>query len=147
MVQSVVTTVGWLYLSTGRTDVMFKFAVFSGSAVTCAIVVGLQWGVEGVAAAYCATALLLFLPNLAVPFRLVGLSIPAFLRRLVPTFFAALLMALFIAALSEQSAMLVQAQWVRLALLATLGAALYVAVSMFVQRPFLKDITGAFFFR
>jgi O-antigen/teichoic acid export membrane protein len=147
MIQSVVTTVGWLYLSTGRTDVMFKFAVFFGVASTCAIVVGLQWGVEGVAAAYFAAALLLFLPNLAVPFRLVGLSIPAFLRRLAPTFFAALLMAVCIAALSEQSAMVVQAQWARLVVLTTLGAALYLAVSMFVQRPVLKDLTGAFFFR
>jgi hypothetical protein len=58
-------------------------------------------------------------------------------------FFAALLMALFIAAVSEHSAVLVQAQWVRLVVLVTLGAALYFAVSMFVQRPLLKDITGA----
>jgi O-antigen/teichoic acid export membrane protein len=147
MVQSVGTTASWLYLSTGRTDVMFKFAVFSSVAVTCAIVVGLQWGVEGVAAAYCATALVLFWPNLAVSFRLVGLSVPAFLRRLSPTFFVALLMALFVAAAAQYSAVLVQAQWTRLVVLATVGAALYVAVSMFVQRPLLKDITGAFFFR
>jgi PST family polysaccharide transporter len=147
MVQSVGTTASWLYLSTGRTDVMFKFAVFSSVAVTCAIVVGLQWGVEGVAAAYCATALVLFWPNLAVSFRLVGLSVPAFLWRLSPTFFVALLMALFVAAAAQYSAVLVQAQWARLVVLATVGAALYVAVSMFVQRPLLKDITGAFSFR
>jgi PST family polysaccharide transporter len=47
----------------------------------------------------------------------------------------------------QHSAVLVQAQWARLALLATVGAAFYVAVSMFVQRPLLKYITGAFFFR
>jgi O-antigen/teichoic acid export membrane protein len=155
MVQSVGTTASWLYLSTGRTDLMFKFAVFSSMAVTCAIVVGLQWGVEGVAAAYCATALVLFLPNLAVSFRLVGLRVPAFLWRLSPTFFVALLMALFVAAAAQYSAALVQAQWARLVVLATVGAALYVAVSVFValyvavsvfvQRPLLKDITGAFF--
>ena len=43
--------------------------------------------------------------------------------------------------------MLVQAQWARLVLLATLGAALYFAVSIFVQRSLLKDIKGALFFR
>jgi O-antigen/teichoic acid export membrane protein len=147
MLQSVGTTAGWLYLSTGRTDILFKFAVLFVVGITCAIVVGLQWGVEGVAAAYCATALVLFWPSLAVAFRLVGLSVPAFLRRLLPTFLVALLMALFVAAVAEQSAVLVQAQWARLVLLVTLGAALYVAVSMFVQRPLLKDITDAFFFR
>jgi O-antigen/teichoic acid export membrane protein len=147
MLQSVGATVGLLYVSTGRTDLMFKFGVFFGVAVVCGTVVGLQWGVEGVAAAYCATALILFWPRLAVPFRLVGLSVPAFLRRLAPTFFVALLMALLIAAAAEHSAALVHAQWARLVLLAALGAALYVAVSMFVQRPLLKDITGAFFLR
>jgi O-antigen/teichoic acid export membrane protein len=147
MVQSVGTTLGWLYLSIGRTDVMFKLTVLYGVAVTCAIVVGLQWGVEGVAAAYCATAFVLFWPITAISLRFVDLRITAFLRRLLPTFFAALLMAVFIAALSEQSAVLVQAHWARVVLLAALGAALYVAVSMAVQRPLLKDIASAFFFR
>jgi O-antigen/teichoic acid export membrane protein len=147
MVQSVGTLVLALYASTGRTDLMFKFGVFYGVALMCAIVVGLQWGVEGVAAAYCAAAFILFWPYLAVPFRLVGLSVPAFLRRLLPTFFAAFLMALFIAAVSEHSGALVQAQWARLVVLVALGAALYVAISMFIQRPLLKDIRGALFFR
>jgi O-antigen/teichoic acid export membrane protein len=145
MLQSVGTLVVWLYISTGRTDLMFKFGVFYGVAVVCAIVLGLQWGVEGVAEAYCASALILFWPYLAVPFRLIGLSVPAFLRRLLPTFFTALLMALFVATVSEHLAVLVQAQWARLVLLATLGAALYVVVSMFVQRPLLKDLIAAFF--
>jgi O-antigen/teichoic acid export membrane protein len=146
LVHSVVTTASLLYVSTGRTDVMFRFGVFFGVAALCGTVVGLQWGVEGVAAAYCATALILVWPRLAVPFRLVGLSVPAFLRRLAPTFFAALSMALFVAAVSEQSAVLVQAQWARLVLLVALGAALYFAVSMLVQRALLKDIKGALFF-
>jgi PST family polysaccharide transporter len=147
MVQSVGTTASLLYISTGRTDLMFRFGMIFGLAVVCAIAVGLQWGVEGVAAAYCAAAVVLFLPRLAVPFRLVGLSVSAFLRRLLPTFFAAVLMALLIAELSEPSAVLVHAQWARLVLLAAAGAALYAAVSLFVQRPLLKDITGALFFR
>jgi hypothetical protein len=42
---------------------------------------------------------------------------------------------------------LVQAQWARLVLLASRGGALYVAVSMFVQRRVLKDITSALLFR
>jgi PST family polysaccharide transporter len=142
MVQSVGQTSLLLYVSTGRTDRMLKFAVFYGVAATCATVVGLQWGVEGVAAAYGATAFIVFWPYLAVPFRLVGLSVTAFFRRLAPTFFTALLMALSVAAVSEQSAVLVQAQWARLVVLVALGAAIYVAVSIFVQRPLLKDITG-----
>ncbi|HEX2492786.1 MAG TPA: lipopolysaccharide biosynthesis protein, partial [Steroidobacter sp.] len=68
MVESVVTTAGLLYACTGRTDLLFKFGVVFGVAEVCGTVVGLQWSVEGVAAAYYATALILFWPRLAVPF-------------------------------------------------------------------------------
>ena len=147
MLQSVGTTAGTLYLSTGRTDIQLKFALFSSVAVTSAIVVGLQWGVEGVAAAYCAIVFVLFLPKLAVAFRLVGLRINVFLRRLAPTFFTALLMALLISAMSEHSAVLMHGQWAELIFLATIGAALYVGVSLIAQRPLLKEIAATFVFR
>jgi O-antigen/teichoic acid export membrane protein len=147
MVQSVGTTAGLLYVSTGRTDLMFKFGLLWGLTAVFSKVVGLQWGVEGVAAAYCVISLVLFWPRLAVPFRLVGLSVPTLLRRLTPTFIVALLMALFVAAAAQYSAVLVQAQWARLVLLVTLGCILYFAVNIFVQRSLLKDITGALFFR
>jgi hypothetical protein len=56
-------------------------------------------------------------------------------------------MALFVAAAAQYSAVLVQAPWTKLVVLAAVGAAFYFAVSIFVQRPLLKDITGALFFR
>jgi O-antigen/teichoic acid export membrane protein len=147
MVQSVQSTVGWLYLSTGRTDLMFRFGVYYGTGITCGIAVGLQWGVEGVAVAYCASTLVLLWLPMVAGFRLIGLRVTAFLRRLAPTFFTGLLMVVSIAAVSEHSVALAQTQWTRLVLLAALGAALYVAVSIFVQRRVLKDFISVVFFR
>jgi O-antigen/teichoic acid export membrane protein len=147
LVHSVGTTAGWLYLSTGRTDVLLKVGMFYGVALTSAVIVGLQWGVEGVAAAYCVAALVLIWPSLAIPFRLVGLGLAGFLRRLVPTFLAALLMALCVSVVAEQSDVLAQAQLARLGILVTLGAALYIAMSVFIQRRVVKDITKTLFFR
>ena len=141
--QSVATTGGWLYLSTGRTDLMFKVGGVSGLAVICAFLIGLRWGVEGVAAAYCITSLILFWPALAIPFRLVGLSLARFLRHLAPTLFAACLMAVLVAVVASESASSAIPLWQRLVLLAAFGAATYLVVSIVVQRPLLKDVTNA----
>jgi len=143
VVQSVGTTVGWLYRATGRTDVMFKVAAVSGSIAICAFVIGLQWGVEGVAAAYCTASLIVFWPSLAIALRLVGLSLPGFLRQLGPTFLAACLMASLLALGSAASAPLELPLWPRLLLLAAFGALAYLVVSMIIQRPMLRDMTNA----
>jgi PST family polysaccharide transporter len=139
LVQSVGTTVGWLYLSTGRADLMFKFALLYSAASVSAFLIGLQWGVLGVAAAYCVSSLLLFWPSLAVPFRLVGLGVGRFLRRLAAPFLAACLMAIILATVYEHSGRLSAAPWARLAELVCLGAAMYLSIMVVVHRRALKE--------
>jgi O-antigen/teichoic acid export membrane protein len=75
MAQSIVTTVGMIYQSKGRTDWMFRWGIFSGAIVTIGFVIGLQWGVIGVAASYLVTSFLLTYPNFVVPFRLIDLNV------------------------------------------------------------------------
>ncbi|MBP6366716.1 MAG: lipopolysaccharide biosynthesis protein [Nitrosomonas sp.] len=43
---------GWIFISQGRTDVMFKWGIYSSLITSAAFVVGLPWGIEGVAIAY-----------------------------------------------------------------------------------------------
>jgi PST family polysaccharide transporter len=143
VLQSVGTTVGWLYLSTGRTDVMFKVSVVYGLAAVSAFLIGLQWGVEGVAAAYCISSLVLFWPAVAIPLRLVGLGLVRFLGHLAPTLFAACLMALLVVVAARESADSVIPLWERLILLVAFGAATYFVVSLFIQRKVLDDVRSA----
>ena len=100
-------------------------------------------GVEGVAAAYSVTVLVLFLPAIGIPLRLIGISLAGFARRLAPGFVAACLMALFVSVMAEESGAIAMPPWARLALLATLGAFTYLLLSVFLQRPVLKDVTNA----
>ncbi len=147
VVQSVGTTVGWLYLSTGRTDVMFRVAVYYSLAAFAALLVGLQWGVQGVAAAYFVSAFVLFWPTVAIPFRLVGLSLARFARQLAPTLLAACLMALCVAVAARQTALLPVPPWSRLALLVAFGVVTYGVLSLFIQRALMKDVRTALFAR
>jgi O-antigen/teichoic acid export membrane protein len=73
--QSIGTTVGTIYQTKGRTDWMFRWGLASGSFRIIAFVIGIRWGVVGVAAAYSLSYLFLLYPGLAIPFRLIDLKI------------------------------------------------------------------------
>ncbi len=59
LIQSIGTTVGWIYQSQGRTDIMFRWGLVSGSIFIISFVVGLRWGALGVAVAYTVANFLL----------------------------------------------------------------------------------------
>lgn len=142
LLQSIGTTVGSLYLATGRTDVMFKWSVGAGLLVIPAFAIGLHWGITGIAAAYFVASLLLFLPGLAIPFRLVDLQVSTVIWKLVPSLAMAFCMALVLFA--SNAAWTVDAdevgQTLRLVLLIMLGILTYGCLSLLTQRTLLRDL-------
>jgi PST family polysaccharide transporter len=75
LVQSIVATVGAIYVVKGKTGLLFKWGVFSGSMAAVAFVVGLPWGIVGVAGCYALVSLVLAYPGMAIPLRLIGLTV------------------------------------------------------------------------
>jgi len=92
LVQSVVTTVGSIYQAKGKTDLMFRVGLMTGTVVIVAIVIGLQWGIVGVASLYAIATLLLLIPNMFFPFRLIGLGYQQVAVKLAPVMFSTLTM-------------------------------------------------------
>jgi PST family polysaccharide transporter len=84
LVQSIGTTVGMIYQAKGRTDWMLRWGIGSGIFVTIAFVIGLRWGITGVALAYLVAVCILFYPSFAIPFRLVNLSLAQLLKTTFP---------------------------------------------------------------
>lgn len=82
LVQSIVTTVGSIYLAKGRTDWMFRWGIFASTIAVGAIIIGLRWGINGVAVCYAIATLLLIYPNFAIPFRLIDLRFTDFVLNL-----------------------------------------------------------------
>ena len=80
LTQSIGTTVGWIYQSQGRTDTMFRWALFTSIPTLVAFGIGIQWGAFGVAVAYAVRSILLVYPNHAIPGRLIGLRFIEVLR-------------------------------------------------------------------
>ncbi|WP_227878914.1 lipopolysaccharide biosynthesis protein [Caulobacter segnis] len=57
LIQPLANATGWLFLSSGRTNAMFHWGVFSAVVTLAGFAVGIQWGAVGVAAALFWTAL------------------------------------------------------------------------------------------
>jgi len=91
LVQPLANTVGWLFITQGRTREMFQWGIIGGSILIAAIVAGVPWGAVGVAASYSATFVCVVLPLL---FWYVGRRGPVcardFYRTTAPVAFASL---------------------------------------------------------
>jgi PST family polysaccharide transporter len=70
-------TYGWIHLSIGRPDRMFRWAVIEFAVLGCLFVLGLRWGPVGVATAWVVASWGLALPALWYAGRPVGLGIAA----------------------------------------------------------------------
>ncbi len=82
LLQTVTATAGWIYQARGRTDWMFRWGLANAAVTVTAVVIGVQWGAVGVAVAYAVRTVLLAPPALAIPGRLIGMSLGDVVRSL-----------------------------------------------------------------
>jgi PST family polysaccharide transporter len=140
LLQSLSGTVGLIYQARGRTDWLLRWGLASGLITVSGFIIGLRWGVGGVAASYAVVTLLLAYPVFAVPFRLIALPVGVFVRSLLPALACGAGMLLAIVALRPLAAGLPD-----LAALTALGGgggAAYLALSWLLNRSALLELLG-----
>ena len=99
--QSIGTTTGWLYTSQGRTDIMFKWSLCAGAIRISSMIIGLRWGIVGVAAAYVISGYtLLTYPGWSIAGKLVNMRFGEMLLNLRKPFFCAIIMSAVIFSMS-----------------------------------------------
>ncbi len=76
LVQSIGTTVGWIYHSQGRTDWLFRWGLVAGVFLIGSIIVGVRIGsIQAVAVCYAVmSGVVLIYPSFAIPGRLIGMT-------------------------------------------------------------------------
>jgi PST family polysaccharide transporter len=99
LIQSIATTVGWIYMARGATGLMFKWAAFATTVVCCAFLIGIRWGALGVAISYALAMAVLVIPGFAVPFRLISLPVRSLLGATRSAIVGATLMATAVCAI------------------------------------------------
>jgi PST family polysaccharide transporter len=125
MMQSIVTTVGSIYTAKGTTGLMFRIGAANAAAAVLSFVVGLPFGVNGVAIAYGISNILMLYPNLKYAWDQVDLGVVEGLKSVS---------AYFLYAISMAAIVKLQGQW-----LITLGAENIVILPV-------QIITGALFY-
>lgn len=99
MVQSIGTTTGYIYMAMGKTSTMFRWSLVSTGLTVAGFVIGLHWGVGGVASSYAIVTLLTLFPVFWIPFRFIRLRVRDLWIALWPITSATAAMAIATAAL------------------------------------------------
>ncbi len=143
-VQSILTSVGLIYMATGNTRAMMQWGAFAGGVTVGAMALGLQWGFLGVARCYAIVSVLLAYPAFAIPLKLIGLRFRDIWAAVRNQLFAAVVMAAGIFCLQQ-----VTADWLapasRLLALTAMGTAVYLSLGWLFMRPMLVEVLRRFF--
>jgi PST family polysaccharide transporter len=147
LIQSIATTVGVIYLAKGRTGWLLWWQIISGVLTTASFLIGLKWGVLGVASAYGVTILILTYPAFAIPFRLIGLKFVDLVSALRPYALATAVMSVLVL-----GCRLTLEQWgfevfVVLTFCLGTGAVAYTAIILLLRPVALEDFQRMFFLK
>lgn len=124
LLQSITTTMGMIYMVTGKTSTMFRWSAFSTFATLIGVLVGISDGYVGVARNYAIVNSILFIPTCYFALAQIEVRVIRLMRALFPQFLLALTMA---AALSIVQSVCMQtwAAWIQLAVGVPVGVLLY----------------------
>jgi len=128
MAQSVYNTATWIFLSRKRPDILFRLGVLSAVVRIAGVLIGMNWGVLGIALAYTAGGFVgVMLPTWIAAGQLVGLRLGELLRNVAAPLGCALAMAVTLA-FADHELFDGQEPWLRLVALVPLGAGFYVTL-------------------
>lgn len=140
--QAISNPTGWLFLSTGRTDRMFRMGIFTSAALVGALSIGAAMGsIRTVAAAYLVGNAVVFVPVLAYSGRHLGMGLKDVWRAIAAPAAIAATMSLAVVGLG----FLIETKMApagALALEFALGFVLYAAGVRLLRIPMAMEIAG-----
>lgn len=92
MLRSIYTTVGSIYMAKGKTDIQLKLGTVNAILTVLGFIIGLQFGINGVAFSYLIVNLIMLYPTLYISWKQIGLSVKEGVKVLMPIFIISVLM-------------------------------------------------------
>jgi O-antigen/teichoic acid export membrane protein len=143
-IQSLVSVGGTVFTALGRTDLLFRLGLFSTAVHVAAFLIGVQWGITGIAAGYLIASIINAAACFQVTLRLLQQSAPALLTTIAPAMGRALVMAVVLYFAQHELASHAFPKAIELALLSVGGALLYLAFARLQARPYDRDVLRLF---
>ena len=139
-IKSVVSTTGTVFMARGRTDIQLKLGILGTCLQVSAFLLGVQWGVLGVAKLYCLAYLLNAIPAMWVTMKLLDTKFTRLLVVLRAPLGSALIMVVAVMGLDYAFPDLrSNGHWL-LIVGVPVGGVTYLAAIMLVFRLSLKDL-------
>lgn len=138
-IQSLITTTGTVFMSTGRTDLMMRLGLLGSILQVGSFFIGVHWGIEGVAVCYLVANVLNGVPHFYYATRELHSDLGALTRAIwqPPLFSLAMVAAIYPALqwlLGRQAG--AEAQ---LVVIAVLGAAVYGGLTLLFSKALVQD--------
>jgi len=128
MMQSVVTTVGSIYMAKGNTKEMFKIGTINAIVTVLFFIAGVPFGVEGVAVSYLVANLIMLYPNLMIAWRQIGLGVGEGLKEILPIFIISLMMGLVVVLFGQILNSHIESKIIKLIILVFGGIVIYIGL-------------------
>jgi O-antigen/teichoic acid export membrane protein len=140
MISSLTRTVGPVFVALGRPDLLFRVGLFAGVVVFCGSVVGVHFGVSGVALAFGITTALTAIPTIFLASSQISASPRLFASELEPVVSATGFALLVMVALRSALGMAANPSWATLVSVGIAGAVSYWGMIALRHPPALDDL-------
>ncbi|MGH8142013.1 MAG: lipopolysaccharide biosynthesis protein [Steroidobacteraceae bacterium] len=139
-IQSLASCSGAIYMARGRTRLLMATGAAGSALMISSFLLGVRWGVLGVARGYLCANLLTGVPVFYITMRLLGGTLTELIGRIWRPIAGAGVMALAVAWAQSSMQDIGWPQWLRLVLGVTLGALLYGAMALRFAGNVLLDV-------
>ncbi|MGH2626227.1 MAG: polysaccharide biosynthesis C-terminal domain-containing protein, partial [Anaerolineales bacterium] len=129
-----------MYQALDRPDWVFKWSVIAACLYVPAFVIGLRWGIAGVAAGYTVSTMILVPTQLGLVRRLVDFRMRDYLGSLQPIVLACVLMAGAVVSIQTWAVRSGAAPWVRLVVAIPVGVLVYLLAVTMLRRELVAGI-------
>jgi O-antigen/teichoic acid export membrane protein len=142
--QSLSSVGGTVLSAVGRTDALFRLGLFGTAVCVLAFVIGVRWGVTGVAAAYLVATVITGAACYKVLLRILGQTVSSLAAAVLPAVVRASIMAIAMHFAQQELISHEMPHPVRLSLLAVGGALVYLALTRMNAQPSDRDVLRLF---
>ncbi len=138
--KSVGTHVGSILLSKGRADIQFKWNIFATIVIPIAVLIGVRYGIMGVATAITIISLSLFLIIQKITNRLIDLSFYEFFRALYPATVCSVILIASVLAFQRLSLVISLRDVIFLVSSIVMGAMSYVLAIRIIDNNIFEEV-------
>jgi PST family polysaccharide transporter len=141
-IQSILSTTGTVFMASGRTDILLRLGLLGTVLFVSSFIVGLHWGVQGVAQAYLVANILAGIPAFVVTLRQLHFGVGVLIKALRGSALSACAMGVALEILLRTTSLRLQSDWLVLMVLSPIGGAIYLLIMWKFYREHVRLATS-----